>query len=72
MNNNETYLYNRILKKDSDYNMWFLFPECEAFALSSLGYMWLFKIIDAQENIDIERIYSDTKTTVQAYILLAQ
>lgn len=62
-NNNETYLYSRKLKKDYAFNMWFAFPGPESFALSSLGYLWLFKAIDMMEDVDIERIYSDTKTT---------
>ncbi len=60
---NEIVLYDRIPKKDYDYNMWFLFPGPEAFALSSLGYLWLYRAIDLLPNINIERIYSDTKTT---------
>ena len=62
-NNEEIFLYQRELRKDADYNMWFVFPGPESFALSSLGYLWLFREIDMQEDIDIERVYSDTKTT---------
>lgn len=43
--------------------MWFFFPGPESFAMASLGYLWLFRAIDILEDIDIERIYSDTKTT---------
>lgn len=43
--------------------MWFLFPGPESFAMSSLGYLWLFRAIDMTDDIDIERVYSDTKTT---------
>lgn len=43
--------------------MWFVFPGPESFALSSLGYMWLFKDIDMLDDVNIERVYSDTKTT---------
>ena len=43
--------------------MWFAFPGPESFALSSLGYLWLYKAIDSMESVNIERIYSDTKTT---------
>lgn len=43
--------------------MWFFFPGPESFAMSSLGYLWLYRAIDLTEGIDIERIYSDTKTT---------
>lgn len=59
----ETYLYNRQIKKDCDFNMWFFFPGPESFAMSSLGYLWLYRALDLTEDIDIERIYSDTKTT---------
>ncbi len=59
----ETYLYNRPVKKDCDFNMWFYFPGPESFALSSLGYLWLYRELDLNDSIDIERIYSDTKTT---------
>ena len=62
-NNSEIYLYNKSIKKDYEYKMWFFFPGCEAFALSSLGYLWLFKTIDEREDIEIERVYSDSKTT---------
>ena len=60
---NEIYLYNRTIKKDYDYKMWFFFPGPESFAMSSLGYLWLFKAIDEREDIDIERVYADSKTT---------
>lgn len=43
--------------------MWFAFPGPESFALSSLGYLWLYRAIDMMDDIDIERIYTDTKTT---------
>ena len=60
---NETFLYDRPIKKDYDYNMWFFFPGPEAFAMSSLGYLWLYRAIDMLDGIDIERVYSDSKTT---------
>ncbi|MDY6310021.1 MAG: hypothetical protein SPL72_01950, partial [Cyanobacteriota bacterium] len=56
-------MYNRKVNKNSDFNMWFVFPGPESFALSSLGYMWLFKDIDMLDDVNIERVYSDTKTT---------
>ncbi len=59
----DIYLYDRPIKKDYDFSMWFAFPGPESFALSSLGYLWLYKAIDQMEDIDIERIYTDTKTT---------
>lgn len=59
----EIFLYDRVIKKDYDYKMWFFFPGPESFAMSSLGYLWLFKAIDQLDDIDIERVYSDSKTT---------
>lgn len=59
----ETYLYERNLNKKTDYNVWFAFPECNSFSLSSIGYLWLFKEFDLSENIFVERICTDTQTT---------
>ena len=59
----ETYLYERKLNKNTDYNVWFAFPECREFSLSSLGYLWLFKELDESENIYVERISTDTTNT---------
>ncbi len=36
------------------------FPGPESFALSSLGYLWLFKDLDEDEEIWVKRVYSDT------------
>lgn len=43
--------------------MWFVFPGPESFALSSLGYLWLYRAVDIMEGVEIERVYTDTKTT---------
>ena len=59
----ETYLYERKLNKNSDFNVWFAFPECNSFSLSSIGYLHLFKEIDQDENIFVERICTDTEKT---------
>lgn len=59
----EVYLYNRVLKHSADYNVWFAFPECKSFSLSSLGYMWLYKELDELENVFVEMINTDTKQT---------
>lgn len=60
MNNSETYLYSPKVSKDADYKVWMAYPGCEAFAMSSLGYLWLFKQLDEQEDIIAERVYSDS------------
>ncbi len=61
MNNSEIYLYNPINKKNAECNIWLAFPGPESFALSSLGFLWLFKNVDEYEDVNIERIYADTK-----------
>ena len=63
MNSQEKYLYIPKTPKCTDYNMWFAYPNQESFAMSSLGYLWLFKEIDENTDINIERIYTDTKST---------
>lgn len=59
----ETYLYERKTGKDYDFNMWLAFPGPESFAMSTLGYLWLYRAIDMLDRVNIERVYSDTKTT---------
>ena len=59
----EIYLYDRQLNKNTDYNVWMGFPGCISFSLSSLGYMWLFKSLDEESGINVERICTDTQTT---------
>lgn len=59
----ETYLYNRNLNKEVDYNVWFAFPECKSFSLSSLGYLWLYKELDELENVFVEMINTETSKT---------
>ena len=61
--NNERFLYEKTLRKTDATNVWFYFPGPESFAMSSLGYLWLFKELDTDENIDVERVYTDSKTT---------
>lgn len=58
----EKLLYTPNSNRDG-YKFWMAYPACESFALSSLGYMWLFKIADCMKNIDAERVYTDSKTT---------
>ena len=39
------------------------YPACEAFALSSLGYLWLSKMADEYTGINIERFYTDSENS---------
>lgn len=58
----EKILYKKKNKK-AKCNIWSAFPACYSFAMSSLGYLWMYKTMDENENIHVERIYSDTKNT---------
>ncbi len=59
----EKFLYNRLKNKKTDFNVWMAFPGIYSFALSSLGYMWLFKTIDELEDVNVEMVCTDTKKT---------
>lgn len=62
----EKFLYKRNTQKNANYNIWMAFPGCYSFALSSLGYLHIFKLMDEMEEVNVERIYSDsTKTEIQ-------
>ena len=62
----EKFLYKRNTKKYAEYNIWFAFPGCYSFALSSLGYLHIFKLMDEMDEVNVERVYSDsTKTEIQ-------
>lgn len=63
MNCVETFLYKPNNNKNAIFNMWMAFPGCEAFSMSSLGYLWMFKCIDELDNVNIERVCSDTAKT---------
>ena len=42
-----------------EYNFVMAYPAIEEFALSSLGYLWLYKIADTKEGINAIRISTD-------------
>ena len=42
-----------------EYNLVMAYPAVEAFALSSLGYLWLYKIADTKEGVNASRISTD-------------
>lgn len=56
----DIFLYNPIREKNADFNMWMAFPGPESFALSSLGFLWMFKNIDEIEDVNIQIVCSDT------------
>ena len=53
---NDIYLYK---KKSGEYNFVMAYPAVEEFALSSLGYMWLYKIAEETDGINAARISTD-------------
>lgn len=58
----EKYLYTPNTDRNG-YKFWMAYPACESFALSSLGYMWLYKLTDCYEGVDSEMVYTDTQNT---------
>ena len=60
----EKFLYERLQNKTPKINAWFTFPAIESFAMSSLGFLSIFKQLDLMEDVFVERIYADTKNTV--------
>ena len=58
----EKLLYTPNISNDG-LNLWMAYPACESFALSSLGYMWLFKLADEMPDVNVERVYTDSVTT---------
>ncbi|MEI8128214.1 MAG: radical SAM protein, partial [bacterium] len=58
----EFFLYNR-LKKNTDYNVWMAFPGIYSFSMSSIGYLWICKNIDLLEDVNLERICTNTTKT---------
>ena len=57
----EKILYSQNNSRDG-YKLWMAYPACEAFALASLGYMWLAKIADEMEGICSEKVYTDSQS----------
>ena len=60
----DIYLYNSITNKNADFTMWMAFPGPKSFALSSLGFLWVYKGIDEMADVNAEMIFSDTGKTV--------
>ena len=61
---NYKYLYDHNILKNADFNVWMAFPGPEDFALSSLGYLWMYKTLDELDNINVEAVFEDKKTTL--------
>jgi len=59
----ETKLYTPTQNEKCDLVFWFCYPAINSFALSSLGYLWLFKDAEMLPNICVEKITTDTELT---------
>ena len=59
----EKVLYNKNFNKNAECNIWSIFPSSYSFAMSSLGFLWMFKSMDMQDNVNVERVYADTTKT---------
>lgn len=57
----EKVLYQSVNNREA-YSLCMAYPACEAFALSSLGYMWLYKIADESEGVNVCRLTTDSET----------
>lgn len=60
---NETFLYERKPFKNGNINVRIAFPGVYNLGMSSLGFLSVFKIYDTHENVNAERIFTDTKDT---------
>ncbi len=56
-----TFLYEKSCKDDTAYNVVMGYPACESFALSSLGYMWLSKLLDETPEYNLKQVFTDSK-----------
>lgn len=61
MNNKEIFLYNPIKKDIDAIKVWFSFPCNYNIGMSALGYLHLFRLMDENPKVDVERIFSDTE-----------
>lgn len=65
MKSDETFLYSPKISSNPKSSVLMAFPGPESFAMSSLGYLWLFKDLDQDDDIFVTRIYSDFKEPLQ-------
>lgn len=59
----EIYLYQSKPFKKDNLNIWIAYPGIYNFGMSALGFLTVFEHLDKDENINVERIFTDTKTT---------
>ena len=59
----ETFLYKKNNNKNG-LNLLMAYPAIEEFAMSSLGYLWLFKQADTTDGVNVQRLYTDSENYV--------
>ena len=59
----ETFLYQQKPYNSENLNVWIAFPGIYNLGMSALGFLTVFEMMDRDENINAERIFTDTKTT---------
>ena len=59
----EVYLYKPTPFSKDNLNVWMSYPGIYHFGMSAIGFLTVFKGYDTDENINAERIFTDTKTT---------
>ncbi len=55
----DKYLYSPVSASRDEYNLIMCFPGPESFALSSLGYLWLYKLMDERTDINVFSVDTD-------------
>ena len=59
-NQSNTYLYDVQRSEANSLNLLMAYPACKSFALSSLGYMWLSKILDEMPQVNLSQVFTDS------------
>lgn len=59
----EIFLYERKPFSKDNLNVWIAFPSVSNLGMSALGFLTVFEMMDKDENINAERIFTDTTTT---------
>lgn len=60
---NEVFLYDKKPFANDNLNVWIAFPSVYNLGMSALGFLTVFEMMDKDENINAERIFTDTTTT---------
>lgn len=61
---NEIFLYEQKPFSKENLNVWIAFPAVSNLGMSALGFLTVFEMMDKDENINAERIFTDTTTTI--------